>query len=318
MIKPTVQQIEFDYLITPDGLEYNFHDPNSPLTDGRWLLTFEGQGMPDISYITQRGPFQHGITVLDYRLNPRTITYLHSRSACDRLGYWATRADLINHCRPNRQVPNTPYKLATLRKILPDDSKWDIDVVIQSGPYGNARTLTQWKETRWTETLKFLAPDPAFYNTDMVILPLGIAICEDLVFPFDFPFIFCGDVLSVVNSVTYTGTWLSNPIIIFTGPFSAGAFVQNVTTGELIQFTRDIPAGIVITIDTRYGKKTVTDQLGNSWIGALSTNSDLATFHLAPDPEAPGGVNTISAGGTGGVSGLSKVELRWYTRYIGI
>lgn len=318
LLQSVRQQIEFDYIITPDGLEYNWHEPNSPISGGRWLLTFEGQGMPDISYITQRGPFQHGMTILDYRLNPRTITYLHSRSACDREGYWETRADLINHLRPNRQVPNTPFKLATLRKVLPDDTTFDIDVVIQSGPYGTARALNQWREARWAETLKFIAPDPTFYSTAMVILPLNIDLCADLIFPFDFPFIFCGDVLAVANSVTYSGTWQTNPIIIFTGPFDAGAFVNNVTTGEVIQFTRAIPAGTVVTIDTRYGKKTVTDNFGNSWIGSLTDASDLATFHLAPDPEAPGGVNTISAGGTSGVPGLSKVELRWYTRWIGI
>lgn len=311
-------QIEFDYLITPDGLVYDWHDANSPLNDGRWLLTFEGQGLPDAQWITQQGPFQHGISVLDYRLPARTITYLHHRSACNRQGYWDTRAELIDYCRPNRQVPNTPYKCATLRKVLPDGTTYDIDVVIQSGPYGNPRSLNQWRESRWNETLKWLAPDPTFYNPTQTVLTLDIELCNNLEFPFEFPFEFCGDSLVETDTITYTGTWLTNPIIQFTGPWATGPYIRNITTDELIQFTRAIPAGTVITIDTRYGYKTVTDQWGNSWLGALNTDSDLATFHLAPAPEAPGGVNSISAGGTGGIAGLSKVELFFNTRFVAI
>lgn len=310
-------QTEFDYLITPDGLVYNFDDRSSPLNDGRFLLTFEGQGMPDLHYITQRGPFQHGVTVLDYRLDPRTITYLHFRSACNRQGYWDARADLINHCRPNRQVPNTPFKPAQLRKVFPDGTMRDIDVYIQSGPYGVPRTLDRWRETRFTETLKWLAADPTFYDPAATILTLDISICDDLIFPFEFPFEFCDSTLAAEDTITYGGTWLANPIIYFTGPLRF-ASVFNKTTLERIAFTRDIPAGTTITVDTRYGVKTVTDDSGQSWRGALTSDSDLATFHLAPDPEAAGGVNVIAAGGFGGIPGLTSIKVQYNTRYIGI
>lgn len=310
-------QTEFDYLITPDGLIYDWHDINSPVNDGRWLLTFEGQGMPEINYITQRGPFQHGITVLDFRFGPRTISYLHHRSACNRMGYWDVREELIEYCGPDRQVPNTPFKLGALSKVRPDGSTRNIDVTILSGPYGNPRSLDRWRELGYTETLKWLAPDPAFYDPTLNIVPLTIDACSDLVFPFEFPFIFCGDSLSVINSITYTGNWFSYPIINFTGPWDAGAFIVNVTTNRKLQFTRAIPAGTTVTIDTRYGKKTVTDHLGNSWRGSLTGDSNLSWF-LLHAPGAPGGVNVISAGGTGGVPGVSKVELQYYTRFKGM
>lgn len=315
MITNPREQIEFDYLITPDGLTYDWHDVNSPLDAGRWLLTFEGQGLPPLHYITQRGPYQHGITILDYRLDPRLITYLHSRSECNRMGYWQARRDVVKHCRVNRQTPNTPFKLATLRKVFPDGSQRDIDVTIENGSmYGNPRSLDKWRETRWNETFRWLAPDPTFYDPTQVVLTLDIELCNDLVFPFDFPFVFCGESLSQTDTITYLGDWLTNPIAQFTGPWDAGAYLRNLTTMRLLQFTRAIPAGTTITIDTRYGYKRVTDNLGQSWLGALTTDSDLS-FALLPDPEAPGGINSISAGGTGGVAGLSKITLAYYTRY---
>lgn len=314
-INATREQIEFDYLITPDGLEYSWHDVNSPLDDGRWLLTFEGQGLPPLHYITQRGPYQHGITVLDKRLDPRIITYLHHRSACNRQGYWETRRDVANHCRVNRQTPNTPFKLATLRKVFPNGTMRDIDVTIENGSlYGVPRSLDKWRETRWTETFKWLAPDPSFYDPTMVVVGLGIELCNDLVFPFDFPFIFCGESFTQTDTVVYTGDWQTNPVIQFTGPWNTGAYIRSLTTNRLLQFTRPIPAGTTITIDTRYGLKRVTDNVGQSWMGALTSDSDL-NWAILPDPEAPGGINSISAGGTGGVAGLSKIELQYYTRY---
>lgn len=318
MIKQaTREQIEFDYLITPDGLVYDWHDINSPLDAGRWLLTFEGQGDSPHHFITQRGPYQHGITILDERLDPRVITYLHHRSACNRQGYWDARAELIDYCRPNRQVPNTPFKLSTLRKVFPNGTMRDIDVVIQSGPYGNPRTLDKWRETRWSETLKWLAPDPTFYDPTQVVLTLDIELCNNLVFPFEFPFEFCGESLVQTDTIVYGGTWLTNPIIQFTGPWDKGAYIRNLTTMRLLQFTREIPAGTVVTIDTRYGYKSVKDQLGQSWRGALTSDSDL-NFALLPNPSAPGGINSISAGGTGGVVGLSKIDLIYMTRFRGI
>ena len=81
--------------------------------------------------------------------------------------------------------------------------------------------------------------------------------------------------------------------------------------------TYTLAAGVTVTFDLRYGYKTVTDNLGNNLIGTLTTDSDLATWHLAPDPEAPGGVNSIAVSGFYG-SADSSIQILYKTRYIGI
>ena len=52
--------------ITPDGVEYMLSPPV-------WVLQEDGFGMPPIEYVTQRGPLQHGETVKNLFLRPRTI-----------------------------------------------------------------------------------------------------------------------------------------------------------------------------------------------------------------------------------------------------
>ena len=313
------KQIEFDYYITPDGKTYSFHHQSAdgvPCVTGRFLQQFSGQGMPAITYITQRGPFQHGETVLDYRLEPRRIAYVHRRQGCDRAAYWDIRADIINYLRPNRQTTNT-FSAGRLRKILPSGAKRDIDVFIESGPGYGARDTGQWDETAITETLVFYAPDPIFYDPDTERQSMEIDLCSDLIFPFTFPFIFCGSGVNQTDTISYSGTWLSYPVITIRGPAS-GAIIRNITTNEKIEFTTDIPAGRTITINCAYGAKTVLDDTGANWIGALSTDSDLATFHIAPDPEAPLGVNSINAQARDGDVSTTQFTVSFVTRYIGI
>lgn len=301
---------EYAYLITPDDVEYLFHDGRR-----RFLREFSGQGQPGVTFLSQRAPYQHGETVLDYRLNPRNIAYSHSRIGCNRDDYWANRRDQLDHFRINRQLAKT-FNSFVLRYIIPNGTIYDIDVLPLKGPEFEPRNLAAWDEASTREALRWYAGNPIFYNPTPTVVQLTLDICDDLIFPFDFPFVFCGDSLSVLNSVTYLGDWASQPIVRFQGPWNAGLTLEQVTTGEKLRFIRAIPAGEVITIDTNPGKKTVKDSAGRRWVG-LSSDSDLATFHLAPNPEAPNGVNAIAAYGTGGVIGLSKVTLEFYTRWTG-
>lgn len=312
-----MQQLEYDYYITPDGIEYSMRDAYAEYPTARWVESFAGQGMPPITYITQRGPFQHGETVLDYRLNARTITYIHGRGGCDRSAYWAIRADMLNHLRPNRQTAGG-MSPGRLRKILPDGTKRDIDAWIMAGPEFAARQIDRWRETTVREALRFYCPDPTFYDPDLVDVDLTGGFCTGLIFPFEFPFVFCNtEGLVTTDSITYTGTWLAYPTITITGPLDK-LLIRNITTDEKLEFDYFIPAGQSLTIDLAYGVKTVTDSTGTNRIGTLTTDSDLATWHLAADPEAPGGVNRLGIAGSSTVPGTTALNMRYYTRYIGI
>lgn len=314
--------VEFTEYITPDNLTYRF----DTRTD-KFLISESGLGMPPIEYITQRGPYQHGHTIIDYRLGPRVIQMLHRRNGCSRIEYWNNRADLLNFLRPNRQTLGTFYN-GTLRKVLPDGSKRDIDVMIEQGPVFEPRDPNRWDEWGFTETLRFIASDPTFYDPTAICTTWGLSTSDNWVLPWVFGSAVSGGITYtgllfgslIINNdvtITYTGTWMTYPSISITGPIE-GADITNTTTGEHIKLDYFIPSGITVTISLQYGNKTVVDNNGQNLIGSVTADSDLATFHIAADPEAAGGVNVINATGVGAQVGTTEIALSYYTRYIGI
>jgi hypothetical protein len=317
-------QVEFDYYIAPnvvindDGSiddmtdVYSFDD-----RDTFFLYDFTGWGMPSIDYITQQGPYQHGVTVLDYRLQPRTIQLTHRKIACNRQGYWDDRYSLVDKLRPNHQLPNT-FGPGRLRKTLPDGSIRDIKVLIEQGPTFAPRSRDAWDEYSFTETLRFIAHNPIIFNPAVQSQSWTSEQLNHWVLPWSFPseFIFGSSILSETVNVAYTGNWLSYPTIYITGPIQ-NPIINNNTTNEKIELNYNVPAGVTIIINLEYGLKTVVDSLGNNLIGVLTTDSDLATFHIAPYPEAPMGVNSLTASGTGAAAFSTSITIKWYINDIG-
>lgn len=118
------------------------------------------------------------------------------------------------------------------------------------------------------------------------------------------------------SSITYRGDWLEYPVVTLYGPLS-DPVLTNAATGERLDFTgHTIGSGDYYTIDTRYGYKTVRNSGGDNKIGELTSDSDLETFHLAPDQEAAGGVNVISFGGTA-TGATTRAVITYYNRYTG-
>lgn len=317
-------QIEFDYFIPPDVTVYtdgtiaeadkpkvfSLHDNSK-----RALMSFTGWGMPSIEYITQRGPFQHGVTLLDYRLEPRVLQYVYRQIGDCREDYWDMRYLLLNAIRPNRGVGAciTPGRL---RKILPNGEIRDLMVMLEKGPPFRART-GDWDEWAITETLRFIAHDPIVLDPvrNSASWTLGTPT-DQLVFPITFPIVFGPAIIDETLDVTYAGNWLTYPTIVITGPLN-GPIIENQSTDEILEIGWDIPAGKTLTINLAYGVKSVIDSDGTSRIGTLSTDSDLATFHIAPDPEVASGVNTLLVTGSAATA-TTAVVVNWYDRYIGI
>jgi hypothetical protein len=310
--------LEFTSYISPDGKEYHFD------TSTRFLLTEEGLGMPPIEYITQQGPYQHGETVLDYRLGKRTIQMLVRQNSCSRDEFWINRTALLNAIRPNR---NLIHKMNTgvLRKKFPDGSMRDIYVFIEQGPIFNARNLDRWDEFGYAETLRFVAHDPVFFDPDIDRLSWSLlydpALSSFWILPFTFSFTLSEESYSDSKYVIYPGSWLSYPKIIITGPMT-GFKITNVTTGEFIELNYAIMSGETIYIDLPYGNKSVVNDLGINLMGSITEESSITTFHIAPDPEAPlpastGGRNDFTISGSG-TTITSTVTLEYYVRYIGI
>jgi len=309
-------QVEFDVYITPDGDEYQLGDDQ----ENRMILSgISGQGMPPLEYTTQRGPNQHGETVVKYRLQPRVMQMLLRQNNYTRQAYWDNRARLIDVLRANRQLTLADRPLpGRLRKIMPDGAFRDIDVLIAQGP--EFQPAQEWNEWSFEEALRFIAHDPTFYDPVPVTVPAAIPANSQLAFPASFPASFGASAAFVDVNHHYDGTWLTYPVITLTGPLTA-VVIENLTTGEAIQFTHILEAGESAVMDLRFGYKTVVnpdlpanDPAANL-IGAV--DGDLGMFHLEPAPLAPGGINQLRFF----ISGLTSdglVSLEYHTRYIGI
>lgn len=329
-------RLEFDYYIPPDVTVntdgsisnadwpkvYRFNDEVD-----KFLLSFTGLGMPGINYITQNGPYQHGETILDYRLASRVIQLEHRRNSnpCEkRQGYWNARADIMNWLRPNRQLANN-FGLGRLRKRYPNGELRDIDVIIDSGPVFNPRNPDEWDEWAFTETIRFRSSDPTFYDPELLSAEWTFDEFGGLIFydtpdwidHLTFPIVFGSDSISSILQITYPGTWLTYPTFVISGPMSY-LLIENQSTDEKIEMDYALPAGESLTISLDYGNKTIIDSSGQNRIGTLTVDSDLSTFHLAPDPEVPNGINIIEVSGSDGIMNQTLVAMKYYVRYIGL
>jgi hypothetical protein len=303
-------KVEFDVYETPDGIEYSLDDWGRT-----FLMSRSGEGMSPIEYRTFRGPFQHGETVQDYVLRPRLIQYIVRLQTRNRDKYWTERARILDVFRPNRQNVNE-FLPGKLKKFLEDGTQRALDVYLEQGLDFKSDS-NQWDDFGSTEAVRFVAYNPVYYNPAQSTLQFTLGALSNLVFPITFPIQFGGSIINGLTSITYLGTWVEYPVIVITGPIAAPT-IDNLTTGETLSLAYNIPAGRVVTIDLTYGHKTIVDDLGTNLVGALSTSSDLATWHIAPDPEAPGGVNQIQVMGSGATPGVTNITLLYFDRYVGL
>lgn len=314
------RSVEFTSYISPDGEEYLFDDRLH-----KFLMSIEGEGMPPIEYITQQGPNQHGETVIDFRLNTRVVQLIHRSNGNDRLDYWDNRALLIDILRPNRNPPGV-FNVGKLERKLPNGDRRRLDCFIQQGPVFTPRSPSQWDEYGFTESLRFIAHDPTFYDPVQQCYQWTLGFQDELIFPFTFRkgtdgngLLFATDVIDSDISISYQGTWRAYPTIEITGPLSTPT-IEHVELGSRIKLNYIVSSGEVVTITTAHGNKTVQNDSGVNLIGTVDedTVADLTEFYIAPNPEVPGGTNTINVTGASAESGTTAVELAFYTRFIGI
>jgi hypothetical protein len=274
---------------------------------GLMRLDEDGLGLPPVQRLTERGPAQHGDTDVGFRLQPRTINLVLLLDGAGDVGaYWEERRTLQRMLRPS-SVP------LNLRYVLPNGDERQIDVVF-SGGLSWGSTERQGETHRAAFQLR--AADPTWYDPTEVGTVFALVSSGEWEIPWSIPWSIA-DVERITALITTPGDWESNPRIIVTGPVE-DLVIANKTTDEKLDFTGTVIAdGDGLIIDTRYGIKTVVDFSGVNQLNLLSDDSDLATFRIAADPDAPGGVNEIEVAGSG-LSPSTQVLVSFFTRYVAL
>lgn len=292
-------------LITPDGAVHNLNDLATYVAEDS-----DGFGMPPFHRLRQRSPEQHGETDAGFRLDPRILRFKLNARANTPAVHYARRAELLGLFAPS----NDPL---TLRVTLPEDggagsTVRDIACYFEKGlSFGapSRRGLVQGAE------LVLRAPDPTFFDPAEKQASWAIDPEVGFVFPVYFPAIFGLGSIAGLVSLAYAGSWSVQPVIDITGPVTDPK-IENLSTGEKIQLEYAVGGGERVTIDTRDGHKTVSNNSGANLMDRLTADSDLATFHI--DHEVAGKVNNFLATGTAAVSGETEIKMIWHDRFIGI
>ncbi len=274
------------------------------------VIEYSGLGIAPVDQRTSHGPLQHGETLVAARLKSRIVTLKLKISGSSASDLWAQRslyASMMN------QINTTFY----LDVTTDDGSTKRLNVAYYQG-------LELSREARFSrapvvvEVLQLIANDPIFYDINPIVYNFGISgggIGTPV--PTTIPSTVGSSTVNSTQVITYEGTWEEYPTIRIIGPIE-DCVITNTSTNEKLDFTgTSIGNDDWYEIDLRYGFKTVVDSAGNNRIASLTGDSDLATWHLAPHPEAIDGNNSIRVQGVS-ATGDTNVSITYYTRYIGL
>lgn len=280
------------------------------------LVQIQGLAMPPLDHRTVRSPFQHGETYLGFSLRPRSVNVaLHLRQ-CTRLELWQLRQDLISLINPlvGTLRIRAEFRDGSIYELhdVAYDSQFDMGTDGMTGPY--------------TQNIgaRFIAYDPVWWYYPMHQTGPSLTVVTDLIlgdvsppstaiFPITFGSVHIDETQNVING----GNWMAFPTFTLVGPLNR-PLITNTTTGEKLELNYWIAGGETVTITTAFGNKTVISSMAGNLIGYLTTDSDLATFHLAPDPIVSGGVNVITFYAGYAVVGSSSINISWYDRFLGL
>lgn len=267
----------------------------------------DGFGMAQVYDLAERGPQQHGDSDRGFYLAPRNGRLFLQIEGTSWEDMFTRRHALMDIFRPQYRNLSLRWTFDTYTRQLDCHFSGDMQM-----PSNDRRAFAQ------DVVVGLKANDPTFYDPDaeVVIFQLG-AGSDTWEVPFEVPWTVGASTIDVSSAISYLGSAPSYPVIRITGPLD-DAVITNTTLGLKIDLTGiNIAAADWYEIDLRYGRKTVKDKAGTNKIADLTTDSDLTNFRIVPDPDASGGTNSITVTGTSATT-ASKVDITYYTRYIGI
>lgn len=278
------------------------------------LQAFDNLALPLVTNLSERGPYQVGVTHVGTAIGGRVIPITVHAHGCDEQSYWERRAELVEML--------TPFD-GTLTLRLRRDG-WVtrcLDCV-----YDGNLTLSSQERRQFGHLAAFslFVPDPIWYDPRVVSLTFALSGgSSPTVVPTPVPTFVGASIIDETRVFTYEGGWRSEPIIRIHGPID-DPIIDNLTTGETLDFSQYVLGSVVGTsiavdewLEIDCVANTVVDQDGVNRIAWLSKDSDLATFHIAAAPEAPGGVNVLRVRGED-VGMATRINVTYYRRYPGI
>jgi len=274
-----------------------------------YAVAAQGIGAPPKRNISQRGPFQHGHTITDFRYDARQIRLIYHFDKAS-LALADTNRDSIYSIW--KGIEGEPVKFRVTR----DDGKvFTIDAEV-TGVLDMNHDLQDRIGTSQRFVVTLECGDPFFYNHVAAASSFEVS-GSGLQIPLAIPWEATGANVNDTRAIAYEGSWRVYPIITITGPIT-NPVITNLTTNEKLDFTGvTIADGNSYIVDLRYGYKTVKNLAGDNKIADLTSDSDLATWHFAPSGEVVDGINSIQATGSDANSS-TRISLQWNERYIGI
>lgn len=310
------------------ALTANIAEQSYDLNSDEIRLNSYDLGMAQIVRLKQRAPLQlYGNTDLGWRMSPRFSDFEWTIKGADLAGYRDLRARLIEIFVPRVDDP--------------------VQLVFDFGDRVRALDVNLDGELLWRNragTIEqvsgvFEASDPRLYDPELIteIFDLSSSAGSNLGWQIDWPvpWPIGTDILNLTKVIDYAELSPLGapefPLIRILGPIT-NPVVENITTGETIDLSAE--GGIVLSdssewvdIDLtnapRRDAKTIRDQNNDSVDYHLTTDSDLATWHLAPKGEKLEsgayctGQNSIRVLG-GSVDSNTRVSFRYYNRFFAV
>jgi len=307
------------------GLTANIAGLSYDLNSAKIRLMSYDLGLSSNRRLSQRSPNQiYGDSDLGFRVDPRFSDW-----------FWNIKGDTLADYRNQR---------ALIMEIFQPRDNDPVQLVLDLGDRVRALDVNLDGELLFSDRVEkienvsgvFKSSDPRLYHPTLIteVFDLAGSSGSNLgwAIPWPIPWGIGTDILNLVKVIEYAD--LSRlgapeyPVIRIIGPID-NPVIANETTGEIIDLSDGTGISLAdssewVEVDLadfpRRESKTIRNQDGESVDQYLTTDSDLATFHIAPAGEKLSsgayctGENTIRISGTG-VDSTTQVSLKYYDRY---
>lgn len=250
------------------------------------VVSIDNIGLGPVRRLTERGPFQVGVSDTGFRFDERIINLVLVSNSTSKAAADGARDDLFWYLRPadDSFVLQCTRDDAALRQI-------DVHVLnIVDAPINEEDRMSGFQRY----ALQLMAAFPFWYDPEFGYwVVLGGVDPEQggtnpnqtngYQVPTSVPTITVeSSGIDYLFPVEYAGTADSFPLITVYGPAS-GIVIENTTAGTVLSLPNlALAAGEYIEIDLAFGAKTVVDDSGANQIAEMATTSDIVTWRLVP------------------------------------